>query len=125
MLNFLLVFIGGGLGAVARFGVGRLCFVETDETAIFPWGTFIVNVVGCLCIGALMAWFDTHKHEGAQNLLVVGILGGFTTFSSFGFETMRLIRYEHWNLAFANLAGNLVLGLLAVGLARWCVMKFI
>jgi len=121
MLNILFVFLGSGLGAVARFGVGRLCYVESEETALFPWATFIVNAVGCLIIGALMAWFDAHKHESAQNFLVVGILGGFTTFSAFGFETIRLIHNDHWNLALLNIAGNVLVGLAAVWVGRTAV----
>lgn len=124
MLKVLLVFVGGGLGSAARYGVGRLVYPESQDTANFPWGTFIVNVVGCFLIGGLMAYFDTHKHDESQAFFVVGILGGFTTFSSFGFETMKLIRYDHWNLALLNIAGNLVLGLLAVWVSREIVNRF-
>jgi len=116
MLNILLVFAGGGLGAAARYGVGRWC--QTETGAAFPFATLIVNAAGCLLIGSLMAYFEAHKHEAAQVFLVTGILGGFTTFSAFGYETLRLMQGSHWNLALLNIGANLCLGLLAVWLGR-------
>lgn len=113
---------GGAVGALARFGAGALAARWLGDQ--FPWGTLVVNLVGCLAIGAV--WHAVHAAvlpEAARHALAVGLLGGLTTFSSFGYETVTLLEREAFGLAVANVLGNLGLGLGATGaglaLARW------
>ncbi len=88
--GYLCVFFGGGLGAMLRHGVNRLSAIIRPD---FPYGTLIVNILGCFMIGLFAAWFayrgeDTSPH--ARLLLITGLLGGFTTFSAFSLDTAYL-----------------------------------
>jgi len=92
----LAVTIGGGLGSWLRFLVGRayvVCLGPVRASA-FPWGTLTVNVIGSLAMGALVGWLARHgdASEGARLFLAVGVLGGFTTFSSFSMEFALMIQ---------------------------------
>jgi CrcB protein len=86
MNSFLLVFLGGGLGAAARHGVNSISMVLLGSR--YPWGTFCINVLGSLLIGVLAEWFalQAQASAGLRLFLVTGILGGFTTFSAFSLE---------------------------------------
>ncbi len=112
----LLVGLGGFLGAVARYLGGAAIARLLPPT--FPFGTFVVNAVGCLLIGALAVLTDERLVLGtrARLFLLVGVLGGFTTFSSFGYETITLLRQGSQWLAAVNVVGHVVVGLLAVWL---------
>jgi CrcB protein len=88
MTNLLLVALGGALGSVARFGLG-IAGARLFGLA-FPWGTLAVNVIGGLAMGLLAARVGPHQ-ESLRLLLGVGFLGGFTTFSAFSLETVRLM----------------------------------
>jgi len=116
--NLLAVGIGGMLGALARFGLSSLVARRVGEG--FPFATLLVNVVGCLCIGVLFAWFEQRPEISTQTrlLLSTGILGSFTTFSTFGLETIVLAQAGQARLALASVAANLLLGLGAVVLGR-------
>jgi CrcB protein len=109
------LFVGGGLGAVARFGLGALVLARTGEG--FPWGTLVVNWSGCLAIGVLAAWLAATPHPPALRLfLVTGVLGGFTTFSAFGLETVELVASGASAQALLYVAGSVLGGLAAVAL---------
>lgn len=124
--DVLIVGAGGFLGAVARYSLTLL--VHRRVSSPFPLGTLLVNVVGCLCIGVLMALFyhaentaGTDRHVLFDFLshrtrlhLVTGLLGSLTTFSTFGFETLELLHRSEFGLALANVAMNLLVGLSAV-----------
>ena len=86
MGGFLIVFLGGGLGAAARHGVNLLSTHLVGTT--YPWGTFFINVLGSLLIGACTEWLALYAHltTNLRLFLVTGILGGFTTFSTFSLE---------------------------------------
>jgi CrcB protein len=106
--------LGGAGGAVARYllaGWGQ----RLTESA-FPLGTLLVNVAGCLLIGIAAAFFagPAIVREELRLALLVGFLGGFTTFSTFGYESFALLNEREWWLASLNLLGSNVLGLLAV-----------
>ncbi len=88
MQQLMLVALGGAFGAVARFGVGAAAIRFAG--AAFPWGTLFVNVLGGLAMGVLAARVGPEQ-EAARLLLGVGVLGGFTTFSAFSLETVRLM----------------------------------
>lgn len=91
MMQVLLVALGGALGSVARYGVG---FAAARWMGLgFPWGTLTVNIVGGFAMGLLAARIGPEQ-ENLRLLLGVGILGGFTTFSAFSLETVRLIEHQ-------------------------------
>lgn len=114
-MQWLWLFVGGGLGAVARFGIGSWLLSRAGEG--FPWGTLAVNWLGCLAIGLAAALFAALPHApGLRLFLVAGVLGGFTTFSAFGLETFELLTDGEASRAFLYVAASVVGGLLAVTL---------
>lgn len=122
MVKVLLVGMGGFCGAVARYLLSG--FVQQASGSVaFPFGTLTVNVVGCLCIGVLSELAESHGVLSVESraLIVVGVLGGFTTFSAFGNESLNLMRDGETLFALANVAGNVVLGLAAVWFGRLLV----
>jgi fluoride exporter len=107
---------GGAFGAMARHGVNHLLH---GRFLAFPAGIFVVNALGCLAIGlfaGLVASSRLHVGELGRSFVVVGLLGGFTTFSSYGLDTLTLARGGHTGLALANGLGQVALGLTAVWL---------
>ncbi len=91
-MNVVVIFIGGGIGAVARYWLQGAVYGWTG--ADFPYGTLAVNVLGSLFIGLLMSLFQERflVQPALRLFLTIGILGGFTTFSTFSFETFALLR---------------------------------
>lgn len=87
----------------------------------YPWGTLVVNVAGCLCVGVLGAMFEPasplHVRQDLRVLLIVGVLGGFTTFSAFSLETLLLVQRGQTGAAVAYVAASLTLCLLAAAVA--------
>ncbi len=113
MNRWLAVALGGALGSVARYGIGVMA--ARFLGAAFPWGTLAVNLAGCLAIGAGAAIAESRGASEATRLfLFAGVLGGFTTFSAFGLETARLFGDGQSARAAANVAANLLGGLIAV-----------
>jgi len=111
---WLAIGVGGGIGAIARYGVNHLI---QGRLADFPVGILVVNVAGCLVIGlvaGLVATARVELSDVGRHLIVTGLLGGFTTFSSFGLDTFTLARGGHLPLALANVAASVLLGLAAV-----------
>lgn len=112
---YLWIFLGSGLGGALRF-LTSTTMQKLINPAAFPIGTFTVNMVGCFLIG-FIAELAESKGVFASDMrifLLVGIMGGFTTFSSFGYETLALIRDGEYLLALGNAAGQVVLGLIMV-----------
>ena len=112
---WLAIGVGGGYGAMARHGVNHLLVGRGGYG--FPLGILVVNVSGCLVIGLLAGVIATTRLEVslvARHLLITGLLGGFTTFSSFGLDTFTLARGGHLPLALTNVAASVLLGLAAV-----------
>ena len=117
MRNLLLVGLGGFLGSVLRYVVSG--WVEQlSDTPLFPYGTLSVNVVGCLAIGLLGGWVDNAGlfGPGVRLFVLLGLLGGFTTYSTFGYETMALLRDRQTLAALGYVGLHLALGLGAVAL---------
>lgn len=117
--HFLLVGIGGGLGALGRFALqGR---IQAAMASGFPWGTMAVNLIGSALIGALAAFLETLPGAGAESrtraFLAVGILGGFTTFSSFSAESLALLRAGEWRSALIYVLASNVFGILLAAAA--------
>ena len=115
-MQWLLVGCGGFIGSVARHAIGVWLLSAVPQPR-FPWPTFAVNITGCLLVGVLAGLAQRHALGGdARLFLVVGVLGGYTTFSAFGLETVLMLRRgEPW-LAAAYVAGSVLLGLGAVWL---------
>lgn len=120
--NFLLVGLGGAVGACCRYAVSLLV---ARALLSFPLATLTVNVAGALAAGIVAGWFWHRGLFGTplQLFAIVGFLGGFTTFSAFSVETLRLFEDGNQPLALLNIAANLCGSLLAVyigaSLARW------
>lgn len=125
MPDWLAVGIGGFVGAISRFQITlSLSGWSTQRFGrVYPFGTFAVNIVGCLLIGVLMALaVDKKLPDFWQKALVTGCLGSLTTFSTFSYETVGLIRDDRPGLAAVYVVANLAIGLVAVvigmGIAR-------
>lgn len=107
---------GGFLGAILRYLVSSWC--QKNLGASFPWGTFFVNILGCFLIGFLMGFALTKEknilNPNFQLFLTTGFLGAFTTFSTFSYETLVLIREDRLEWALLNIALNMLIGLGAV-----------
>jgi fluoride exporter len=119
VLNILFVGLGGALGSIARYLLSSWVQV-TAKNINFPFGTLTVNLIGCFVIGFLAQLAEARGVFTSESraFVFIGILGGFTTFSSFGNETLNLARGgEMWN-ALANVGMNVVIGLFAVWLGR-------
>lgn len=118
LARYLLVGCGGFLGSMARFWLSG--FLQDRVPGTFPLGTLAVNAAGCLLIGAVSALADRGAFLSAETraFVMVGILGGFTTFSAFGNETINLMRDRDWALAGVNVLGNVALALGAVWVGR-------
>lgn len=112
MNTFLLVFLGGGIGAVLRYGISCLAPLKSAQ---FPWSTLVSNVLAALIAGALVYSFkslDPKKHL----LLVTGFCGGLSTFSTFSVENIQLFQRGDWTWATCNIVLNTLLSLFAVWL---------
>jgi CrcB protein len=126
MLTYLWVALGGAAGSVARYGSAAL-FARLSQ-GTFPWSTLFVNVSGSLVIGVLagLVAIDGRPLLGsdARALLMIGLCGGYTTFSSFSLETLRLAREGAWLSATANVLGSVLLCLAAVWLGTQLAAMF-
>lgn len=128
-MRWLGILVGGGTGALLRYvvagAVQRLWAPAlaggAQAAAVFPLGTLLVNLSGCFAIGLLGTLYGGAlvAREELRLPIFVGLLGGYTTFSSYGWETLALLQDERWALAAANLLLSNALGLLAV----WCGMR--
>jgi CrcB protein len=121
MIKLLVVGSGGFIGAIARHAISEMFLRHSKST--FPIGTFIINVVGCLLIGALMAWIEDRQALSANTrlFLIMGLLGSFTTFSTFGYQSYQLLQDGEIRLAVVNIVGSALLGLMAVALGHGAV----
>jgi CrcB protein len=121
-MRWALLFAAGGAGTLLRYALSIA--VQARTGVAFPWGTVAVNVIGCLAAGFLARALEERAVLAPELRIVVfiGLLGGFTTFSSFGLETWRLFEAGRTPAALANAAGSIVACLAAValgdGLAR-------
>lgn len=117
MLAYFWVALGGALGSVSRFWLSGLVAGRYGET--FPWGTLLINVTGSFVIGAFASlaapdgrWFAS---PGVRQFVMIGICGGYTTFSSFSLQTLNLLRDREWFYA----GGNIVLSVILCMIAVW------
>ena len=115
MLLILLVGVGGFFGAVMRYVVTNWV-QDFFHVLSLPYGTLTVNLLGCLIIGLLGGLSESRNlfNQEARALLFIGVLGGFTTFSTFGYETVQLLRDGQSLAAFSNIGLQVCMGLVAV-----------
>ena len=121
-MKLLLVFTGAGLGGVLRYGLGA--WIQRLSKGLFPWSTFVINVTGCFVMGGLMYLFEERGVISAdlRLFLMVGILGGYTTFSTYGYEAESLLQDRERKHAFLYSVGSVLLGIAAVWAGRLAAM---
>jgi CrcB protein len=114
ILPVALIAAGGAIGSVARYLLST--FVLRVSGSLFPFGTFAVNLLGCIAFGLIAGAADQRVPLGSapRAFLLVGVLGGFTTFSSYAFESFWLLRDGHIAAASLNVVGQVVAGMLGV-----------
>jgi CrcB protein len=116
---------GGFLGSIARYGLHLL--ISSRSAMVFPWGTFTVNISGCLLIGILVGLETRHEliNDPLKWLLITGFCGGFTTFSTFSVEGLSLLHDQQFGIFFGYTFGSVVIGILATflgfSLMRWLI----
>lgn len=122
MTSVLLVALGGALGSVARYKVGTLAFHLAGDSQ-FPYGTFAVNVLGCAIAGLLAGLGEYYDFLTAdvRLFLFTGFLGGFTTFSAFGVDTIALIERGEWLIAIAYVLSSVLCAIAAL----WIALKLV
>lgn len=122
-----ILFIGAGgfFGSIARYGLHL--FLSSRSLVVFPWGTFAVNIIGCLLVGLLVG-LETRQHlmsDPLKWLLITGFCGGFTTFSTFSVEGLALLHEQQFGMFFGYTLGSVVAGILAAflgfSLIRWVI----
>lgn len=122
MTNALLVMLGGGLGALSRYGASLLAVKIFGSR--FPWGTLAVNLVGCFLIGLAVALAERGSGLMSPSMrlfFITGYLGGLTTFSTYALETTNALGAQNSMVAVLNFAANNLLGVALVLLGMWIV----
>jgi fluoride exporter len=121
-LQAMAVAVGAAVGALLRWGAGVWL---NNQWAAVPLGTLLVNCVGGLLIGMALFWFDRSPHELLRLLLVTGLLGGLTTFSSFSAESLSLLQRGDWLWALAHTLAHVLGSLLCAGLGFWVMRRLL
>ena len=113
MSSILVVAAGGAVGAVARYAASG--WVQDLSAGFFPWGTFVVNAAGSFLLGFSLVWLQsTMASAELRQLVTIGFLGSFTTFSTFSYEAVAMLRDGEWWRAGGYVAGSVAVGLAAV-----------
>jgi CrcB protein len=129
-MNYLLIGIGSAFGGMARYWCSLT--IASTTGSLFPWGTLTVNVIGSALIGAAMGVLEPGgrwqvslaTRDFINHFLMIGVLGGYTTFSSFSLQTLSLLREQQWLQAGANVLLSVTLCLLAVMVGFWLASAF-
>ncbi len=118
MQSILAVAVGGAIGSVGRFLLSS--YISKQSNHFIPFGTLSVNIIGSFIIGVVWIWLESKQVSGqlTRQFVMIGLLGGFTTFSTFSLETIQLIHDSQWIAALANMAANLIacLAMVAIGI---------
>ena len=117
LINAAMVGSGGFIGALARYGLSGLVHRQVPF-ATFPYGTMAVNLIGCCAIGVIAGLAESRQLFGPEfrTFALIGLLGGFTTFSTFGYETFAMLRDAEYLRVAANVGVHVILGLALVWL---------
>lgn len=111
-MTYFWVFLGGGIGSMLRYGIAKQ--INTDAVS-WPWATFIANLLACLCLGVLVALQSKGYLKGnLPILLMTGFCGGFSTFSTFAYESLVLFQNGQTQAALFNIIGSLLFGILGL-----------
>jgi CrcB protein len=121
VMQYFLIGLGGALGSMGRFALASLIDTSVQKTGyVFPWGTIIVNITGCFVIGLVATVTAAEGRFMVSTLtrqfVMIGILGGYTTFSSFSYQTLQLAQDSQWSAAAANVLISVVLCLVGTWL---------
>lgn len=113
--------VGGALGALSRYGI--TLWLIRHQSSVFAWPTLVVNVIGSFLLGLLMAWSTRYPHlpEAVKTMLAIGFLGALTTFSTFSYDTYRLMVQHSLSLGLINILLQVVLCLAAVAASHWLI----
>jgi CrcB protein len=123
MIKYILLATGGAIGTILRYSMSGLTYRMVNS--VFPWGTIIVNLTGSFAIGLLWGYFEIQNiSSNMRNFIFIGMLGGFTTFSTYALESLNLFRDGEIKLAMTNLLISNICGLLLV-FAGFMLSKFI
>lgn len=116
MDRYAMIALGGALGALARYEVAAI--IQTRIPAGFPWGTFVVNISGCLVMGVATTLLAERLliHPNWRFLIPIGFIGAYTTFSTFEMETFRAVTEGAWLVGALNVIGSVVAGYIALWL---------
>ena len=118
--QYLVIGLGGALGSMLRFGLGTWIDTTVSKAGqLFPWGTIVVNITGCFVIGVIAGVSMGDRaliSPLTRSFIMIGILGGYTTFSSFSLQTLTLAQNNQWGAATANVLISVVLCLIGVWL---------
>ena len=111
-----MIALGGAAGAIARYQVAAM--IQARIPAGFPWGTFIVNISGCLVMGVVTILLTERlvTHPNWRFLIPIGFIGAYTTFSTFELETFRAVTEGSWLIGAANVVGSVLAGYVALWL---------
>ncbi len=114
-MSWILVFIGGGAGSICRYLMARHLNYSGQEYLIFPWGTFLANLVSCLILGILLyRQLNQHMVETSRLLFITGFCGGFSTFSTFVYELQMYMQRGQLKMGLTYLIASILLGLVAM-----------
>ncbi len=123
MIKYILLATGGAIGTILRYSMSGLTYRMVNS--VFPWGTIIVNLSGSFAIGLLWGYFEFQNiSSNMRNFIFIGMLGGFTTFSTYALESLNLFRDGEIKLAMTNLLLSNICGLLLV-FAGFMLSKFL
>jgi fluoride exporter len=112
-MNWLLVFLGGGLGSATRYAIGL--FTASAVKTSFPIGTLLSNLLSCVVIGLILLFFQKEgKPEWVTTLVVIGFCGGLSTFSTFSNENLQLIQQQHHAMAVVNIVLSVLSGIAVI-----------
>jgi fluoride exporter len=119
IFNMMLLAVAGALGTLARFGLSSLA--QQFFGGRFPWGTFSVNLVGCLCFGIVWSLLEERSILPPESRLFIltGFMGAFTTFSTWSYESYMLVREGAWIMAGTNIVIQPILGILLFAAGSW------
>jgi len=107
-MNWLIVFVGGGIGSIMRFGIGKLLPIKGFS---FPWATFLSNFLACILFAVTLLLIQkSQKNDWIQPFMLVGICGGFSTFSTFSYENYQLFQSGNYLILILNVFLSLFLG---------------